>query len=186
MSILEKLKLLFKELLGKDLTDDQVKKLEETVSADKPTPPTTDTTTSVTIPANLQNSEDMKIIIKLFEEQKSEIAKERAAREDLMKRIDEDKKQQIKIKADQVIADAIKNKKIAPKDDEEKKKWEKRLSENYDDAVELLGKLPALTFKDETPQGQTQTTIQTNGSAQTASRVDLMKNVANVFKQNKE
>lgn len=127
-------------------------------------------------------------ILKVLQSLQEDLNNQKMANSELLKRIEDDKNKQIKQKVDQAIQDAITKGRISPKDEEGKKKWEKRLSDNYDDQIELLNSLQEQKFKPDTPEG-----INNNkganstaySDAKTLDRASLVKEAREAFKTNK-
>lgn len=171
-----------------ELTDDERKELEkslvpETNPPGQTVPPTTVPPT--TIPPVTSGDKTNEEILKVLQAVQEDLNNQKKANADLLKRIDDEKKAQIKQKVDRAITEAIQKGKISPKDEEGKKKWEKRLSENYDDQIELLNIIPEQKFKSDTPEGNNNNSQSQNAGSKTLDRAGLVKQASEAFKTNK-
>lgn len=171
-----------------ELTDDERKELEkslvpETNPPGQTVPPTTVPPT--TIPPVTSGDKTNEEILKVLQAVQEDLNNQKKANADLLKRIDDEKKAQIKQKVDRAITEAIQKGKISPKDEEGKKKWEKRLSENYDDQIELLNVIPEQKFKPDTPEGNNNNNQSQNTGSKTLDRAGLVKQASEAFKTNK-
>lgn len=183
-----------------DLTDTEKLELENQLNAQKDANndtksdivnnnPKINTPEALTKPTNTPTSNTDSLsnleILKMLQAIQEELNLQKKTNEDLLKRIEDDKKQQIKQKVDNAIKDATAKGKISPKDEESKKKWEKRLLENYDDQIEVLNQLPEKKFKLEQDNSTNNSnTSNANNIQKTLDRALLIKQAREAFKTN--
>lgn len=176
-------------LIGKnkkydELTDDERKELEiSLVPEGNQHNQTTQipNTVSPMVTGDKTNEEMLKVLQAVQED----LNNQKKANTDLLKRIDDEKKAQIKQKVDRAITEAIQKGKISPKDEEGKKKWEKRLTDNYDDQIELLNVIPEQKFKPDATEGNKGASSPASEGAKTLDRARLVKQASEAFKTNK-
>ena len=169
-----------------ELSEDERRELEQSLIPEAPdqnatVPPTTVPPTN--IPGSTTGDKANEEILKLLQSVQEDLKNQKKTNADLLKRIEDEKKQQTKQKVDKAIMEAIEKGKISPKDEEGKKKWEKRLSDNYDDQIELLNAIPEQKFKADIPEGNNNNTK--NSDAKTFDRASLVKEAREAFQTNK-
>lgn len=169
-----------------ELSEDERRELEQSLIPEAPdqnatVPPTTVPPTN--IPGSTTGDKANEEILKLLQSVQEDLNNQKKTNADLLKRIEDEKKQQTKQKVDKAIMEAIEKGKISPKDEEGKKKWEKRLSDNYDDQIELLNAIPEQKFKADIPEGNNNNTK--NSDAKTFDRASLVKEAREAFQTNK-